>query len=395
MNALWIVSGTNSAYLAPPNTLCWNEAGEWVYEVFSTLSPLDDPGAVSSDVISAMILVVDGAPMTDALLATLTQCLTAIGPNVPTMAMVNKSLTTEASNQLSDITWSRIVHLGCEQRHLPQLITTVIEQHHARTQMEQEVKNFSTLAFTAMSSASEMGAVALFAEKVQRVMDQSRLAALIQSCLHDLHLQGVIQFLFAEDVSIYPVDASHASIVLLNSAREASARIISHQRFLLFSFEHIQLLITNAPYDDEERYGRLRDVLAHIASIAEARAKSLKVNTLLQTQQDNAKTVLALIEMAAEANRDAVKAIMTELSDSLRVMASCLDLNMEQEAELLDLSERALTSLEGLQESNEAIEQQFHLLIQQLDKASQLLSPAQDDTSATSTETSDSNVELF
>lgn len=395
MDALWVIGRDNAAYVAPLSISVCNEQGEICLEHFSSLTPFVDVAAIPFDAIAACVVIVDESPIDSTLLSAIVAGCASPAAAVPRLLLMGINATNKVCESLRAVSWDRVVSLTVESPTLTSVIEQAVTQQQTRHRMECDLKNFSNLAFTAMSSASEMGAVALFAEKVQSVMEQSRLAVLIQSCLSDLQLQGVIQFLFAEDVSIYPVDAGPTSIALLNSARAADARIISHQRFLLFSFEHIQLLVTNAPFDDEERYGRLRDVLAHIASIAEARAKSLKVNTLLHTQQDNAKTVLALIEMAAEANRDAVKAIMTELSESLRVMASCLDLNMEQEAELLELSERALNSLEGLQESNEAIEQQFHLLIQQLDRATQLLTPSVDNNTADTVAPSDSNVELF
>jgi hypothetical protein len=211
--------------------------------------------------------------------------------------------------------------------------------------------------------------------------------------LKDLRLEGVIQFMFDEDITLFPADVSISYQRLLHSARESDARIVSQGRFLLFSFDHIQLLITDAPYLDIERYGRLRDVLAHLVSIAEARAKTLKVNTLLKIQQDNTRMVMALLEMASRDNRNSVKEIMTGLSDSLRAMAMGFDLNMEQEAALLGLSERALNSLEGLQEATSAVEVHFRSLLQQLDAVSSLLQSKEDVQSAAVE--SDSRVELF
>jgi hypothetical protein len=74
-------------------------------------------------------------------------------------------------------------------------------------------------------------------------------------------------------------------------------------------------------------------------------------------------------------------------------MATGLDLNMGQEAELLGLSERALNSLEGLQEATSAVEEHFRSLLQQLDTVSSLLQ-SKEDVQPTAIE-SDSRVELF
>lgn len=84
---------------------------------------------------------------------------------------------------------------------------------------------------------------------------------------------------------------------------------------------------------------------------------------------------------------------MTELSDSLRIMATGFDLNMEQEGELLSLSDRALNSLESLQEATMTVEVHFRSLLQQLDEATLLLQAPPE--SATAEENHDSKIELF
>ena len=228
---------------------------------------------------------------------------------------------------------------------------------------------------------------------VAEAAEQARLAQLIHSCLSDLGVSGVVQFIFDQDVRLFPPHISASYLRLLNFASESNARIVSQGRFLLFSFEHLQLLVTDAPVHEEERYGRLRDVLAHLVSIAEARAKTLKVNSLLKTQQDNTRTVMMLLEMSSRDNRNAVKEIMTELSDSLRMIATGFDLNMQQESALLGLSEKALESLESLQEATSVVEEYFRSLVQELEAVSLLLDKQEQ--VAQDQPEQDSRVELF
>ncbi len=259
-------------------------------------------------------------------------------------------------------------------------------------QIQEELQKFTNIAFTAMSSASEMGVVALFAERAQTVMTISRLAQLALNCFKDLNVEGVVQFSFDEQTTIYPDPAPTAYKQLLSGARTADARIISHGRFLVFSFTHVQLLITDAPCDDVDRYGRLRDIIAPIAAITEARLKTLRVNLLLKEQQDNARTVMMLLDMASRDNRKSVRNIMTELSLCLREMAMGLELSLAQENALMGLSEGALESLESLNEATSAVEEHFHSLLENLDTATNLLHVAE---IAEIKPHQDSNVELF
>jgi hypothetical protein len=253
--------------------------------------------------------------------------LGSLPAHIPKVGFLSDNSSAEARIQLTMMGIDGYVLANMGAPDFAMVLHKICEDKQAINSLQSELKNFSAIAFTAMSSASEMGTVAIFAEKVQGVMDLHRLAHLIHACLKDLRLDGVIQFVFDDDITLFPVDVSLSYQRLLHSARESDARIVSQGRFLLFSFDHIQLLITDAPYLDEERYGRLRDVLAHLVSIAEARAKTLKVNTLLKIQQDNTRMVMMLLEMASQDNRNSVKDIMTGLSDSLRLMATHYGVN--------------------------------------------------------------------
>ena len=186
-------------------------------------------------------------------------------------------------------------------------------------------------------------------------------------------MSRVVQFHFDERARLFPEDIPASYKKLLESTLAASSRIVSHGRFLVFSFTHVQLLITNAPTNDNDRYGRMRDVLAHIASITESRAKTLQVNQMLKEQQENSRMVMMLLEMASRDNRNSVKSIMMDLSQSLRHMAVGLDLTLAQETALTALADAALESLESLQEATVAVEEHFRSLLAQLDLVADLL----------------------
>lgn len=388
MDALWVLAGPDRCYRVPGLQMIMGKQGDVLpqAESYRVTNTSTEDFAVLCSQVDIAILVAGKEPFNRF-------WLDSIPANLPKAGFLDQYSHIEARLQLATSGVDGYISVAMSQPDFDVVLQKIREDKLAINNLQAELKNFSAIAFTAMSSASEMGIVALFAEKVQSIMELQRLASLIHSCMADLSLDVVVQFLFDNDVSIFPPDISISFQRLLKSASESETRIISHGRFLLFSFEHVQLLVTNAPHEDQERYGRLRDVLAHIASIAEARAKTLKVNSLLKIQQDNARMVMMLLEMAAVDNRTSVKTIMTELSDSLRRMATGFDLNMEQEQQLLNLSEKALNSLEGLQVATMAVEEHFRSLLQQLDEASNLLQSPQE--AEQQTENYDSKIELF
>jgi hypothetical protein len=388
MDVLWLMENPARCFRIPDSQIIVNRQGLLNSDAVTFEQPIATPDELSAlcSQMDILVLVAGSVPLDP-------HWLSVIPPQLPKIGLLIDNSHAEARMQLTVLGVDGYSYATIPPQDFAAVVQKIYEDKLAIQNLQEELKSFSSLAFTAMSSASEMGTVALFAEKVQSAMDFNRLTQLIFACLKDFKLEGVIQFLFDDDITLYPPDTAISYQRLLQSARESDARIVSQGRFLLFSFDHIQLLITDAPHTDVERYGRLRDILAQLVSIAEARAKTLKVNSLLKIQQDNARMVMMLLEMSARDNRNSVKEIMMGLSDSLRSMATGLDLTMSQEAQLLGLSERALNSLESLQEATSAVEVHFHSLLEQLDTVSNLLQS--DEAAPLVTSDSDSRVELF
>jgi hypothetical protein len=316
--------------------------------------------------------------------------LAAIPTHMPRLALIKSGTPAPAREQLDKLELDAYI-LSPFDDAVGKALQNALDDKNSLLTLQDELKNYSSIAFTAMSSASEMGVVAFYAQSIQNISDMNRLAQQTLRCLKDLSVQGFIQFSFEDSVHIYPEDISTSYRDLLEWTRTSVHRIVSQGRFLIFNFENAQFLITDAPVEDPDKYGRLRDVIAHIVSISEARAKTIKVNGLLKQQQENTRMVMGLLEMASRDNRNSVKTIMTDLSMALREIATGLDLTLEQETAMLNLSEKALASLESLHTTTDAVEIHFRSLILQLDQAAKLL---ETDEMPEKVE-SESSVELF
>ncbi len=368
MDLLWLVSGHDKAYLVPEGQMLFvapgqlhSCAGEWGKAI---------PDAQSLQSLTpqcqCVVLVAGERLFSEELLGALPIELT-------TLVMITTKTSPSLREQFAQLDVDGYIADNMEAIDFFAIVSKCVQDKQNLNSLQQELTNYSSIAFTAMSSASEMGVVALFAEKAQNTQSLAHLARLLLSCARDLGLNGVVQFSFEQDIKRFPDDISPSLQRLLVDALHSDSRIISLDRFMLFNFDLVQLLVTDAPIGEVERYGRLRDVLAQIVSIAEARARTLKVNAMLKAQQDNTRLVMSLLEMASRDNRQAVKEIMTDLSISLRTMAMGMDLTLAQESELLGLADKALNSLENLQIATLAVEEHFRSLVKQLDDAAQLL----------------------
>lgn len=317
--------------------------------------------------------------------------LAVIPSKLPTLALIKSTTSADGRAQLEQLDLDGWVFNPFTSEALNISIQKSYDDKKSILALQEELKNYSDIAFTAMSSASEMGIVAFYAQTVQGISTMERLAEQTLRCLMDLSVKGFIQFTFDDSVDMFPKAIAPGYRKLFDQFRMSTHRIVSHGRFLIFNFENAQFLIIDAPIANPDKYGRLRDVIAQIASIAEARAKTIKVNSMLKVQQEKIRMVMSLLEMASRDNRSSVKRIMTELSLALRELAVGMDLTLEQESAMLKLSERALGSLELLHEVTDTIEGHFRSLVGQLDQAAKLLN-TQDQAQPIEVEAS---VELF
>jgi len=299
--------------------------------------------------------------------------LAVIPSKLASLALIKSTTSVDSRAQLETLDLDGWVFNPFTTEALRISIQKAYEDKKSILALQEELKNYSDIAFTAMSSASEMGIVAFYAQAVQGIGNMDRLADQTMRCLADLSVKGFIQFTFDDSVEVYPKAIAPGYRKLFDQFRMSAHRIVSYGRFLIFNFENAQFIIIDAPIANPEKYGRLRDVIAQIASIAEARAKTIKVNSMLKVQQEKIRMVMSLLEMASRDNRVSVKRIMTEQSFALRELAVGMDLTLEQESSMLQLSERALGSLESLHEVTDAIEGHFRSLVVQLDLAAKLL----------------------
>jgi hypothetical protein len=390
MEALWYFSGENGVFSVPDNQIIVNNQGDLL--PFATTCS-EDVDSIEDFIEfcqkhEIIILVADQGRFHDSWLA-------GLPADVARLALITPNCTDASRHQIDNLDVDGYLFASMNHNDFASVIQKAFDDKQATNSLQSEIKRYSDIAFTAMSSASEMGVVALHAESIQSAMDLNKLAKLTLGCINEFALDGIVQFSFDRSVSIFPEHTSASYKRLLDTMRSSSSRIVSHDRFLVFSFDHVQLLVTNAPVNDNERYGRMRDVLAQVASITESRAKTLQVNQMLKEQQDNARMVMMLLEMASRDNRNSVKAIMTDLSFSLRQMAMGLDLTLSQETAMTTLADAALEALESLQEATIAVEGHFRSLLAQLDEAANLLDKNNGEKDTEENSSTGSKVELF
>lgn len=252
---------------------------------------------------------------------------------------------------------------------LAQLIRLRAYNVHLRDQ----IRDTSKTAMTAMKAASEVGLLMQLIEWLQSAKTHQEVSHCLLKLCRSLDLSAVLLILDSTVPLYFPEEmVSSSSRKLLNGVLSQGSRIVSKKRFMAFKLDQLVLLVTNAPWQDDDRYGRYRDILIQSAAIAEAKARTISINNLIVAQHEQVTSIMSLIKNLSGETQLYTRAIMRQLSERLALAALSLDLNEAQERELQALSTEAYEAIEILYKSSDALELHFHELVSSITKVKEL-----------------------
>lgn len=160
-------------------------------------------------------------------------------------------------------------------------------------QLDSRLRSASEVAYTAMSTSGELGVIVSFVENALNCPDLSTLADHVLDALGQYQVNGCLvvrgdelQPLYFSNTVLSPLETQ-----LLDMAKDGK-RIVSVGRRCIFNADTISILIKDMP-SDEDRGGRLRDHVARLVTIADARVRSL-VNEQAATQYRTSEVCRAL-----------------------------------------------------------------------------------------------------
>lgn len=268
-------------------------------------------------------------------------------------------------------------------------------QRITQKKLNQRIEIASSTAKTAMEAASEIGLVMHMFDWLDTAYVYSDVAKCIFKVCNNLGLKSVIQIVDDHDTYLFPDEAATDSLRhILANAFMSDVRIVSQKRLILIRMDYLVLMVTNAPWEDEARYGRIRDLLVQVAAIAEAKTRTIMVNGLIEEQHEKVMSIMNMMRRLSTDTQSNSREIMRQLSEDLEIAAMSLDLNEHQENHLLQLSEKALDSLESLYKTSDALEGHFYQLISSLTKVRELTSQ-RSGKNVTATPTESDDIELF
>lgn len=177
------------------------------------------------------------------------------------------------------------------------------QTRHAQHELQGQVANAMQAAFTAMSSASEIGVVLQFMKGSFALQDNAALQHSMLQALQDLGLDASIQLRSLRGVSTVNGEGPCGQLEIgLIETLAQRGHIVDAGRVTVFSYGLVSLAVKNMPREDVERNGRLRDNLAFLTEGAAARLAAL--DAAWQQQQQ----AVVLAELVA-CTRDTLRVV--------------------------------------------------------------------------------------
>ncbi|MDX1693623.1 MAG: hypothetical protein R3208_07645 [Ketobacteraceae bacterium] len=268
------------------------------------------------------------------------------------------------------------------------------QYHRQYLKLQEQFKRASATAMTAMETASEIGFIMKLVDSLKYATTHEAIADQVFSVCGSLGLKAFMMMHDETDEYYFPRGQVTDSIQhVMANARASTVRLIEHKRLLLVRMDLMILMVTNAPWQDDARFGRVKDFLCQMGPVVESRIRTVMVNQLVEAQHTNLMDIMNMMRRLSVDTQNNTRDIMHKLSNDLEVAAVSLDLSEEQENHLLKLSNQALESLETLYMTNDALESYFHSVIDSLSKVRELTMQY------TSMDTDDSNgggsIDLF
>lgn len=228
----------------------------------------------------------------------------------------------------------------------------------AAVQAQQDAANAMNVAMEAMTSSSELGQIIEFVKAVQATTRRIEVANLLVDALHNFGLNIAVYVPSAHE-PFAACDAQSVEAQLMQKALTKPGRILSFGIRTIVKSDTLVMLVKNMPVDEEAKYGRFKDHLAVMLTIAEGRMLAIESNVAAKQQQEAlvddiiAATTenVATVNQALEQHDEKIKMVMLDMITDLEAMLFRLGLDEDQEEKLMRLAYEANERLRSTDKS--------------------------------------------
>lgn len=262
----------------------------------------------------------------------------------------------------------------CKPETLRAKVTVMLRYAEEQQRMKQSFQDAQKTAHIAMVGSSEIGMGMQFLEKSYLINDYSELAKAFFEFTDKLQLTCAVMFFtnrkplsFFSDGSFSPLEEE-----LLEKMRNQQ-RIFDFGPRTFINYPNVTLLIKNMPIDDQERYGRIKDLLPTVLGGLSNKLFSLMVSTVIQNQSeelvasfDKIKTTLLSLGNSLSSNHSQSIKVLQTMMEDMCIYLPKLALEEDQESYILNQLEKSIDQSLSLNDSADAMQESFKQIIDQM-----------------------------
>ena len=194
------------------------------------------------------------------------------------------------------------------------LIEATLDRYLRDAQLRNQFMDATKTALSAMDSASEYGSLVHFFELSEQCHQVESLAEAVYQFLTSKHLSVNFVIDTGQSLLHWPaLGVSSSRRNMLERMAQSQKRMVCVDKLLGISATHFTLLVSNAPTDNAERYGQLKDSLAHFCAIVESRVKDIIIRERVAQQHNDIISVMELIRLSTRESKSHIKRIMGTL----------------------------------------------------------------------------------
>lgn len=260
------------------------------------------------------------------------------------------------------------------ERELCKKISTLLEIREKQNTLNKQIEESQTVALQAMTFSSELGQVINFYTNVLNAMDYDEIATYYFETVSAFNLVSILQINTPQEV----LNLSESGIVspleanVIELARN-EGRFYDFGARTIVNYNTFSILIKNMPLTDQEKYGRIKDILGMVGNGLEAKIHQLnheiiahKKDAVIFSIKESISNIKNLFQDMQKDNISAIE----DMNDQVRAAIMTLGMDEAQENNIQNITENCLERSNkafykgiSIEENLENIYQKFHYVI--------------------------------
>lgn len=255
----------------------------------------------------------------------------------------------------------------CEAEELVAKLSVTLQAEAQINTLSTRLTDVSDIASTAIAGSGEYGSIIHFVQNTYSCDDFESLSNLsIQSmtgfnlnCCFYVNFLGKERFISSSGKPVKELEKQ-----LFNMFREKGQRFNDFGCRTLINYPNVSLLVKNMPIEDQERYGRIKDLLPHYIEAFEAKLCGLEDRISIKKQLDSlsnsfdiAQTMFSKVTEELKTHQNDSRVALTEVYEKIEEKIPSMGLEDDQETFILHSLDETILVVDKINSANGAIQE--------------------------------------